>query len=129
MKNETKQKETDNMETLIYFALFAGLFFLMMRFGCGSHVMGHGHGQHEGHQGHGGSVPPAGAGRWTPPQTEVDPVCGMTVNTDGAKSSVHNGTVYYFCSAEHRDQFEANPERYSGGKPVSEIKAMEHSHG
>jgi YHS domain-containing protein len=117
------------VETLIYFALFAGLFFLMMRFGCGSHVMGHGHGQHEGHQGHDGSVPPAGAGQWTPPQTEVDPVCGTTVNTDGATSSVYNGTVYYFCSGEHRDQFEAAPEQYTGENPRRETKAMEHSHG
>ncbi len=35
------------MESLIYFLLFAGAFFLMMRFGCGAHVMGHGHGHGE----------------------------------------------------------------------------------
>ena len=115
------------METLIYFALLAGLFFLMMRFGCGSHVMGHGRGQ--GHQGHGGSVPPAAAGRWTQPQTEIDPVCGMTVSTDNARSSVHHGTVYYFCSAQHRDQFEADPERYTGTSSDHETKEMEHSDG
>lgn len=112
------------METLLYFALVAAFFFLMMRFGCGAHVMGHGHGQHEGHDG--GSVPNAGA-RWTEPITEVDPVCGTTVRTDTAKSSVYNGTVYYFCSAKHRDQFEAEPERYRGNK--AETRAMEHSHG
>ncbi len=70
------------MSTLLYFALFAGFFFLMMRMGCGSHVMGHGHGQHEGHGN--GSVPGAGRTRWEPPETEVDPVCGMTVRTDTA---------------------------------------------
>ena len=117
------------MSTLLWFLIIGGLFFLMMRFGCGSHVMGHGHGQQEEHEGHSGSVPPAGAARWAPPRTEVDPVCGMTVNTDGAKSSVYNGTVYYFCSAEHRDQFEADPARYTGGKPASDARAMEHSHG
>jgi hypothetical protein len=31
------------MQSLLYFLLSAGLFFVMMRFGCGAHVMGHGH--------------------------------------------------------------------------------------
>ena len=35
------------METLLWFAIWAALIFLMMRFGCGAHVMGHGHGQHD----------------------------------------------------------------------------------
>lgn len=35
------------MGMLLYLLLFAGLFILMMRFGCGAHVMGHGqHGNH-----------------------------------------------------------------------------------
>lgn len=120
------------MGTLLYFAVFAGLFFLMMRFGCGAHVMGHGHGEHEGREGQGGGAarPGEGAG-WRPPVTDVDPVCRMTVQTQGAKSSVYRGTVYYFCSAEHRDQFEADPERYVGSssKPSAEPKPMEHQHG
>ncbi len=35
-----------SFDTIVSLALFAGAFFLMMRFGCGSHVMGHarGHG-------------------------------------------------------------------------------------
>ena len=32
------------MEALLYFVFWAGLVFLMMRLGCGAHVMGHGHG-------------------------------------------------------------------------------------
>ena len=116
------------MGTLLYFAVFAGLFFLMMRFGCGSHVMGHGHGEHDGHEGHGAGAPQEG-GPWRPPVTEVDPVCRMTVHTDTAKSAVYKGRIYYFCSAEHRDQFEAAPERYAGAAPGSEPKPMEHSHG
>ena len=31
------------MQPLLYFLLVAGLFIVMMRFGCGAHVMGHGH--------------------------------------------------------------------------------------
>jgi YHS domain-containing protein len=114
------------MGTLLYFALFAGLFFLMMRFGCGAHVMGHHHGRHEAHE-RPGSVPPVGIGRWVPPTTAIDPVCGMTVATETSKSSVHNGTVYYFCSGEHREQFEADPGRYAAGS--IEARALEHHDG
>ena len=28
---------------VLYYGFWAGLFFLMMRFGCGRHIMGHGH--------------------------------------------------------------------------------------
>ena len=31
------------MEALVYFAVWAALIFVMMRFGCGAHVLGHGH--------------------------------------------------------------------------------------
>ena len=29
------------MSTLVYFLIWGGFFFVMMRFGCGSHIMGH----------------------------------------------------------------------------------------
>ena len=117
------------MGTLLYFAVFAGLFFVMMRFGCGSHVMGHGHGEHEGHGGDASADAVKDQRRWVPPETDIDPVCRMSVQTEGAKSSVYHGTVYYFCSVEHRDQFEADPERYVGSKAGGEAKPMEHHHG
>jgi hypothetical protein len=56
------------VETLLYFALFAGLFFFMVRFGCGAHVMGHRHRGHTGHE-RSGSVPPTGAGRRQRPRS------------------------------------------------------------
>jgi YHS domain-containing protein len=115
------------MESLLYFALFAGLFFLMMRFGCGSHIMGHGHSQHSAH-GNDASRE-QDRPRWVPPERDTDPVCGMTVETDKAKSAVHDGTVYYFCSSDCRDRFEASPQRYVGAKTAPESKQMEHSHG
>ena len=34
------------LQSLLWFGLIAGFFFLIMRGGCGSHVMGHGHGHH-----------------------------------------------------------------------------------
>jgi len=111
------------MDALIYFLLWAGVIFLMMRFGCGAHVMGHG--KHD----------PKSAGtrhgdmRWTPPETDTDPVCGKTVRTDQAKPSVHDGMVYYFCSRECRERFEAAPDLYVGAGPGAEPKQLDPAHG
>lgn len=112
------------METLLWFAVWAGLFFLMMRFGCGSHIMGHGHGAH-------GKDTSRDQDRlrWVPPEKDVDPVCGMTVETGNAKSAVHEGTVYYFCSSNCRDRFEAAPQLYVGPQAKQQPRQMEHSHG
>ena len=87
------------MESLVYFLLFAGLIFLMMRFGCGAHVMGHGHGHGESSSGRAESGSRA---RLFPPAKDIDPICGMTVETAEAKSSVFDGRIYYFCSASCR---------------------------
>jgi YHS domain-containing protein len=95
------------MEALLYFAVWAGLFFLMMRFGCGAHVMGH----NRAHRSHSGESDMSRF-RWIPPETDQDPVCGKTIATAGAKSSVHAGTVFYFCSNSCRDRFEAEPDAY-----------------
>jgi YHS domain-containing protein len=83
--------------------LIAGLFFLMMRSGFGARVMGHRHR----HQDSASSIPP---------DTAVDPVCGTSVNTDRARSALYRGQAYYFCTAEHREAFEAEPDRYLGSQ-------------
>ena len=67
------------MEALLYFALWAAVIFLMMRFGCGSHVMGHGHGNKHA-QGKPGNP---GLG-WVPPKKDTDPVCHKMVTTENA---------------------------------------------
>ncbi|MDE2227772.1 MAG: YHS domain-containing protein [Alphaproteobacteria bacterium] len=107
--------------TVLYFLVWAGLFFLMMRFGCGAHIMGHGH-HHDGAR----ADKPGGNPRWAPPDKAVDPVCGMTVQTDGAKSAVHDGQVYYFCSQNCREKFEAAPASYA--KPTTAAQGEKH-HG
>ncbi len=33
-------------QTILYFLIWGLLIFMMMRFGCGAHVMGHGHHRH-----------------------------------------------------------------------------------
>lgn len=90
------------MEGLFSLLAFAGLFFLMMRFGCGSHIShggsGHRHGDHAGHGAADGG--------------DVDPVCGMQVPSDSGYTKVHQGTLYRFCSKNCLDKFETNPAQY-----------------
>lgn len=81
------------MSGLLSLLIFAGLFYLMMRFGCGAHMV-HGHG-HDKAQG--GSK---------------DPVCGMSVPADRGYSKVHDGTTYRFCSRQCLDEFDQHPTRY-----------------
>ncbi len=41
---------------------------------------------------------------------EIDPVCGMTVDTAGAAhTAVHNGETYFFCCAGCQERFVADP--------------------
>ncbi len=115
------------MQALLYFALAAAVIFLMMRFGCGSHVMGSGHGHH----GRKAKDSPSDSERlrWVPPETDFDPVCGTTVHTDKAKPSVHDGAVYYFCSRECRERFEAAPQLYIDQEKDQPPKQLDYAHG
>jgi YHS domain-containing protein len=113
------------MEALFYFAIWAALIFLMMRFGHGAYVMGHGQDRKQTD-----SVPGNGASpdfRWVPPEKDMDPVCKKIVATDKAKPSVYDGSVYYFCSRDCREVFEAAPDLYVGTGETNQQK-LEHSH-
>lgn len=88
------------MNGLLSFLLFAVFFYLMMRFGCGAHMV-HGHGNHEGHAGGGVQDGPA-----------KDPVCGMSVEPGQGYTKSHEGHVLHFCSRRCLDSFEAEPRRY-----------------
>ena len=68
------------MNSLLYFLLWAGFFFVMMRFGCGAHVMGHGH-RHSGSRTDGHDPSPHDGQLAAPPGKAVDPVCHMNVET------------------------------------------------
>jgi YHS domain-containing protein len=91
-----------HLQDVIYYLVWAGLFFVMMRYGCGAHIMGHGH-----H--HAGST--QGAPAVSDPVT--DPVCGMKLQSATAKTSAYQGQVYYFCSLNCREKFEAAPQTYT----------------
>ena len=113
------------MQTLVYFLIWGAFFFFMMRFGCGAHVMGHGHRHADENP---GTSPSANDARWTPPAKDIDPVCGMTVATAGARSSVYKGHVYYFCSQDCREKFEAAPESRTSDAASSSPHNTEYVH-
>jgi len=48
-------------------------------------------------------------------QRQFDPVCGMDVDLESAtvERIDRKGVSYYFCSADCRRQFEANPEEFA----------------
>ena len=112
------------LESLLWYGLIAVVFFLMMRGGCGAHVMGHGH-HHHGDELY---APPDGGSVRLPSGMASDPVCGVQVDPASAKSSVYRGRLFFFCSPEHRDAFEAQPERYVHGS-VPATSEESHSHG
>ncbi len=51
------------------------------------------------------------------PRTARDPVCGMDVDVaHPAATSQHDGQTVYFCSANCKRRFDAEPGRFAGGK-------------
>lgn len=85
------------MEGLGSFLLFAVFFYLMMRYGCGAHMM-HGHGGHA----HGKDSA----------TKHIDPVCNMEVESDKGYGKMYQGTLYRFCTRSCLDKFDADPEQY-----------------
>lgn len=83
----------EGVEGLFSFLLFAGVFYLMMRYGCGAHLI-HGHGHRHGKA------------------RSTDPVCGMEVQAGRGYSKMHQGKEYRFCSRSCLDKFDAEPERF-----------------
>ncbi len=91
------------MDGLISLLLFAGLFYLMMRFGCGAHMI-HGHHHGHGHKSHDQRA------------QDKDPVCGMEVASDQGYKKLFQGQELHFCSRACLDKFDADPDQYIEGK-------------
>jgi YHS domain-containing protein/uncharacterized membrane protein YraQ (UPF0718 family) len=50
------------------------------------------------------------------PSSAIDPVCGMSVDTEHAEyRSIQKGETYYFCSAGCKQAFDSDPGQYIGG--------------
>jgi Cu+-exporting ATPase len=73
---------------------------------------------HSAHAHHAGSC--CHGGNATDPHLAKDPVCGMTVDPATAKQRAeHAGQTYYFCCAECRAKFEADPAKYLAAATAS----------
>ena len=90
------------MGDFLTFLVFAGLFYVMMRHGCGAHMV-HGHSDKK-------------------DVDHTDPVCGMKVGQIDGYGMMHNGRLYRFCSRNCLDTFEANPEQYIGQPALQEAR-------
>ena len=89
------------MEGALWLLVYAALFYFMMRYGCGAHMVHGGHGGHRSHEAHG--------------RADVglkDPVCGMQVAPESGYSRMYQGREYRFCSRKCLDQFDAEPAGY-----------------
>lgn len=108
--------DAESLKSLTWLIVWGGFFYLMMRHGCGAHMMGgHSHG------GHGGAT--AGG-------DVKDPVCGMTVDPkNAAAAAVRGGSTYYFCSTSCRDKFEQAPDKYAGASNQGGHQHGGHHHG
>ncbi|MEP7083567.1 MAG: heavy metal-binding domain-containing protein, partial [Betaproteobacteria bacterium] len=58
-----------------------------------------------------------------PDKTEIDPVCGMKVAPNPAKSVEHAGHAYYFCSQRCVEKFRSNPVQYLEPRPEAAAPA------
>ncbi len=84
------------MDGLFSFLLFAGFFYFMMRFGCGSHVVHGGHSQAKKMM-----------------TQAVDPVCGKSLSDDEGYGKMHGGKLYRFCSQMCLQTFEGDPRKFT----------------
>ena len=58
-----------------------------------------------------------------------DPICGMTVDTAGARHrSEYAGNTFYFCCAGCKAKFDAEPDRYAHAAPAAMHTVPMHSH-
>ena len=86
------------MDGLISLLMFAAFFYVMMRFGCGAHMV---HGRHDKDDHQGGTD-----------VKHVDPVCGMHISPDEGYGKMHEGRLFRFCSRNCLDKFDAAPEEF-----------------
>jgi len=95
------------MDGLLSLLLFAGFFYLMMRFGCGAHMV-HGHGNSNVNK----KMKNHNDRDESHNIKHIDPVCGMEVDADKGYGKMHQGQLYRFCHRNCLDKFESNPEKY-----------------
>jgi YHS domain-containing protein len=86
------------MEGLFTLLLYAGLFYLFMRFGCGAHLT---HGHHHGHE------------KSKDKEIFIDPVCGKQVPDDVGYGELVDKKLFRFCSKACLEEFDENKAQLS----------------
>ncbi len=86
------------MDGLISLLMFAVFFYLMMRFGCGAHMV---HGKHDKNVDQGGTD-----------VKHIDPVCGMQISPEEGYGKMQEGRLFRFCSRNCLDKFDAAPDKF-----------------
>jgi len=82
----------EGLATLLFYAL---IFYFLMRFGCGAHLIhGHNH-QEDSHD--------------EDEQHVLDPVCGKEVNSNQGYGIMYKEQLYRFCSRRCLEQFDEQP--------------------
>jgi len=92
------------MEGLFSFLVFGVFFYLMMRLGCGAHMVHGSHGEH---------------GEHATGSKHVDPVCDMDVDPNQGYGKMYEGHLYRFCSRNCLDKFDADPSSYVNKSEVT----------
>jgi YHS domain-containing protein len=104
------------MESLLSILLFVAFFYLMMRFGCGAHMLsnaggGCGHSSHSHNKTDDESSQPVISDS---KRNARDPVCGMEIETARATASTKYGAnTFYFCSKECYERFKERPDYFA----------------
>jgi YHS domain-containing protein len=98
------------MEGLFTLLLYAGLFYFLMRFGCGAHTA-HGH-----HKKKVVSAP------------TIDPVCGARIEEEQGYGKLQQGHLFRFCSKECLDEFDNNPDKYVEKSNIVLLAEKERKH-
>ena len=56
-----------------------------------------------------------------------DPVCGMDIDKKKALASlIHGGITYFFCSLRCNEDFQKNPDRYTGRPAPTQHQEAHH---
>ena len=97
------------MDGLLSLLIFTGLLFVMMRFGCGAHML----------RGHRDQKRSTDAQQ----HRHTDPVCGKSVPPTEGYGMMHEGQLYRFCSRECLSAFEVDPDRF--GRQALEVTSQQ----
>lgn len=92
----------DGLVTLLIFVVFV---YLMMRFGCGAHLI------------HGKQCNHSPKHLKNEKEQRIDPVCGKSVDATQGYAKLHGDDTHWFCSRACLDEFEAHPSQYASMTP------------